>query len=147
MKTTVLLLAIVSIIGYFVCRGFIEVAVITYFSKKGYRNYKKQTNFQQRYWLIWMKRNAKVKYLKSERRNVNYQRIMSAYFYTHIILFISLIATLSVVTLVCLGYLEMVYAELIIPIYLVEILLSFATCYFIVKYEHRNYYQKRNKHK
>ena len=146
MKTTILFLAILSTIGYFVSRGFIELGVITYFSKKGYRGYKKQTNFQQRYWLTWMKRNAKVKYLKSERRNVNYRGIMSVYFYTHITLFISLIIMLCVVVLVCCERLDMVYAEIIIPIYLVEIVLSFGIYSFIANYKHRNYYHKRNKH-
>ena len=140
-----ILLTIFSIIGYLFSRGFIELCVINYLSKKEYRVYKKQTTFQQRYWLIWLKRNVVVKYLKSERRSINYPAIMSVYFYTHITLFISLAITLLIVFLVCLGFLNLVYAEVMLPIYLTEIILSFVIYSLIENYAHRNYHQKRHK--
>ena len=140
-----ILLTIFSIIGYLFSRGFIELCVINYLSKKEYRVYKKQTTFQQRYWLIWLKRNVVVKYLKSERRSINYPAIMSVYFYTHITLFISLAITLLIVILVYFGFLGMIYAEAILPIYLTEVILTFVIYSFIENYVHRNYHQKRHK--
>ena len=138
-------LTIMSIIGYLFSRGFIEVCVITYFSKKGYKAYKKQTNIQQRYWLTWIKKNATVKYLKSERRRIDYPTIMSVYFYTHIFLFISLAITLLIVTSVRLGVLDMVCAEVMITVYSAEVLLSFVIYYFIEISVNRNYHKKRHK--
>lgn len=145
MNTTMLILSIISIISYFFSRGFIELGVITYFSKKGYKAYKKQTNIHQRYWLTWLKKNSKFKYLKSEKKSVNYPSIMSVYFYTHITVFISLVITLLIVILVYSGFLDMVCAEVMLPVFLTEVLLSFVIYYLIENYEHRNYHQKRNK--
>ena len=144
MHTTMIGLTIMSIIGYLFSRGFIETCVITYFSKKRYKAYKKQTNIQQRYWLTWIKKNATVKYLKSERRRIDYSTIMSVYFYTHICLFISLAITLLIVILVLFGVLDMICAEVMITVYLIEVLLSFVIYYFIENYEHRNYHKKRH---
>lgn len=145
MNTNMLILTIMSIIGYLISRGFIELWVFTYFSKKRYNAYKKQTNIQQRYWLTWLKKNVSVKYLKSERRYINYPVIMSVYYYTHITVFISLAITLLIVILVCFGFLDMVCAEVMIPVYLTEVILSFVIYFFIGNYEHHNYHKKRYK--
>lgn len=145
MKITLLQLTGMSIIGYIISRGFIELGVITYFRRKGYKSYKKQATFAQRYWLTWMKKNARVKYLKSEKRNIDYPTIMTVYFYTHNVMFSSLIIILLLVSLVLVDVLDMKYAEIAITLYLIEIILSFVTYYFIVTYEHRKFHRKRNK--
>ena len=145
MNTTMILLSIFSIIGYLFSRGFIELFVSTFLSKKEYKTYKNQTKFLQRYWLTWLKRNVAGKYVKSERRNVNFPAIMSVFFYTHITLFISLAITIFIVFSVCFGFLDMVYAEVMLLVYLTEVILSFVIYSFAENHVHRKYHQKRHK--
>ena len=136
---------IVLIISYIISRGFIELFVITYFSKNTYKSYKKQTNFLQRYWLIWIAKNSCVKYLKSERRYINYPIVMAVLFYTNIILFLSLIIVFLLVFLGNIDVLDMKYSELGILIYIVEIIISFGIYAFLENYVHNEYHRKRRR--
>ena len=145
MNKTILRLTVMSVVGYFVSRAFIELCVMIYFSKGKYKLYREQTSWRQRYWLIWIMRNSRRKYLRSENRQNNYPTIMTIYFCTHIVLFVSLIITEGIAVSVIIGCLNMRCAEKALGAYLVEVLLSFVIYFFIEIYEHREYHKKRNK--
>jgi hypothetical protein len=42
--------------------------------------------------------------------------------------------------LVCFGFLSIVYAEAMLPIYLTEVILTFVIYFFVKKYVYRNYH-------
>lgn len=140
-----LMLAALSVVGYLISRAYIELCIISSFSKGKYRLYKKQTGFMQRYWLTWIFKNSRSGYLRSERRRIDYPAIMAVYFYVNIVLFASLIFTVGIVLLAFMGVLNIKCAEKTLTAYMIGILLSFIIYFFVETYEHREYHRKRNR--
>lgn len=91
----------------------------------------------QRYWLTWLLKNSESRYLRSERRRIDYPAIMAVYFYVNIVLFASLIFTVGIVLLEIVGVLNMSCAEKALTAYLIGILLSFVVYFFVEAYERR----------
>ena len=145
MNRTMLTLTVLAVVGYLISRAYIEICVISYFPKGKYRLYEKQTGFMQRYWLTWLLKNSESRYLRSERRRIDYPAIMAVYFYVNIVLFASLIFTVGIVLLEIVGVLNMSCAEKALTAYLIGILLSFVVYFFVEAYEHREYHRKRSR--
>ena len=145
MPKDILYMTIFCFVGYLILRILIGLNVKLYCSKKEYKIYKHETNLMQRFFLFWVKKNSRVKYLKSENRYINYPVIMSVYFYINLTNFISTIIVFIIEVLVSIDVLATNYAELGACVFLIETLLSFVIFALVVNYEHRNYHIKRQR--
>ena len=144
MKNDLFPILIFGVVGYAFSRAFIEVWIYSLLSKSYRKRYKEKKSLFQRYWLIGVKDFFKIKYLRSERRIVNYSMIISVYSVTHATLFFSLIALIAIAFAFYLNLISERVVGIAIVAYCIEIILSFAVYALVSNYEHYNYYRRIN---
>lgn len=144
MKDNAIVLLLFCIVGYLFSRAFIEFAIYVLLTPKKYKKYKEKTTLKQRYWIIGVKSFFSVKYVKSEKRMINYPMIISVYSSVHATMFVSLMVVFAIAILSHINVINEKNLAVAILIYLIEIITSFGIYACVNNYEHYNYHRRIN---
>ena len=144
MKNNAIILLLFCIVGYLFSRIFVEIAIYILLTPKKYKKYKEKTTLKQRYWIIGVKSFFSVKYVKSEKRMINYPMIISVYSSVHATMFVSLMVVFAIAILSHINVINEKNLAVAILIYLIEIITSFGIYACVNNYEHYNYHRRRN---
>ena len=132
---------VLLIIFFLVMRGHMELCVWSaYPTKHGYRKYRKQTSFLNRFFLIDFRKNAKDHRVKYTRKTIRYSLIAEILFVVNLIDFLTLAVTM---VFYFLNFFNLISPEAVDIPYLFMLFLIILT--FFVDFEIARY--ENSKHK
>jgi hypothetical protein len=148
MKESTIIGFIFSVIAFIGVRGIVMTQTMRAFlSRKGYKKYKENTGFWNRWFFVSARYIVRDKYSKFEGRIIQYTCIIRILFILNLILHIGLFIEMSIMFMVSVGKLNNQIANSAIGMYLLLIWISCMIIGLTSRYEYRRYHRMRERRK
>ena len=148
MKESTIIGFIFSVIAFIGVRGIVmKQTMRAFLSRKGYKKYKENTGFWNRWFFVSARYIVRDKYSKFEGRIIQYTCIIRILFILNLILHIGLFIEMSIMFMVSVGKLNNQIANSAIGMYLLLIWISCMIIGLTSRYEYRRYHRMRERRK
>lgn len=145
-ESTMIIILILSVSAVLVLRVVMDLILRDKLSGKGYKKYRENTRFWDRWFFVSARYIVRDKYSKFEGRIIRHTISMRIVFVLNIVMHIGLLAEVSVLLLsVKLKLLNGQAAEGAATVFFLLVLAAFGVLYCIESYENRRYHRMREK--